>query len=399
MSAPGRGALAGGLVDRRRQPGPRRQVRRGGEPGHVGAGLGDDDLRDLLPDPGMVCSSSIWCAHGAHAASIAWSSSAMSRSTRSSRSRIDPASRAWWASKWPSNAWARSGIFARILPLAISASTSGSRLPVDHRRQDRPRRDRLQRRGHRGQLDRGVLEHQLQPHDLPGPVPDQLHPVAGQHPQPADLRRRHERRRQQPVLEQLRDPLRVPHIGLAPRHRLHVRGVEQPDLHHLLQAVERRLPVRRGRLHRRDRHPLSTSQSRITPSDPVVVLNVRVSCAGHAARPGVRTHTVTRALPIPAPRPGRRALPSRSTPSHRPTGPPARPGQASPGRSSAGIQTHVLAATIQRHPKTPRHTPQRAHPHQCVPTSPSDPRFSSPNTSGTEAARPDAAPSDPVFRV
>jgi len=32
----------------------------------------------------------------------------------------------------------------------------------------------------------------------------------------------------------------------------------------------------------------------------------------------------------------------------------------------------VLAATIHRHPRTPRHTPLRALPHQCVPTSPSD---------------------------
>src|SRR4029453_8101493 len=38
-------------------------------------------------------------------------------------------------------------------------------------------------------------------------------------------------------------------------HRLHVRGVEQPHLHHLFQAVERWLPIRRRRLHRRNAHP------------------------------------------------------------------------------------------------------------------------------------------------
>ena len=46
-----------------------------------------------------------------------------------------------------------------------------------------------------------------------------------------------------------------------------------------------------------------------------------------------------------------------------------RRGRVSLGGPSAGIQTHVLVATIQRHPKTPRHTPLRALPHQCVPTS------------------------------
>ena len=41
----------------------------------------------------------------------------------------------------------------------------------------------------------GVFQHQLQPDDVAGPVPHQLHPIPGQHPQPTDLRRRHERRR------------------------------------------------------------------------------------------------------------------------------------------------------------------------------------------------------------
>ena len=46
---------------------------------------------------------------------------------------------------------------------------------------------------------------------------------------------------------------------------------------------------------RRDRDPASTSQSRISRSDPVVALNVRVSlCRPHRA-PGVRRHTVTEA--------------------------------------------------------------------------------------------------------
>jgi hypothetical protein len=128
--------------------------------------------------------------------------------------------------------------------------------PVDQRGQHRPHGDGGQARGDDRQLDGSVLEHQLQPHRLPGAVAHQLLPIAGQHPQPAIVCRRHERRAQQPVLEQLGDPLGIFHVGLAAGHGLHVRAVGQPDLQHLLQAVERRLPVGRGRLHRRDRHAL-----------------------------------------------------------------------------------------------------------------------------------------------
>src|SRR5215207_9165813 len=128
-------------------------------------------------------------------------------------------------------------------------------LTLDHRGQDRPGRHCLQTRRDRGQLDGGVFQHQLQPDNLTAPVSHQLHPIPGQHPQPADLWWWHERRRQQPVLQQLGDPLRVPDVALAARHRLHVGGVEQPYLHDFFQAVERRLPIRRRRLHRRDAHP------------------------------------------------------------------------------------------------------------------------------------------------
>jgi len=57
------------------------------------------------------------------------------------------------------------------------------------------------------------------------------------------------------VLQQLRDPLRITNVGLASRDGFHVGRVQQPDLYHLFEAVERCLPIRRGRLHRRDRHP------------------------------------------------------------------------------------------------------------------------------------------------
>jgi hypothetical protein len=44
-----------------------------------------------------------------------------------------------------------------------------------------------------------------------------LFPVPGQHPQPSDVWWWHQGRRQQPVLQQLGDPLRVPYVALAGR--------------------------------------------------------------------------------------------------------------------------------------------------------------------------------------
>ena len=47
--------------------------------------------------------------------------------------------------------------------------------------------------------------------------------------------------------------------------------------------------------------PASTSQSRITRNDPVIVLNVRVSLCRPRREPGVRTQTVTDSLPTSKP--------------------------------------------------------------------------------------------------
>src|SRR3954447_10752413 len=47
-------------------------------------------------------------------------------------------------------------------------------------------------------------------------------------------------------------------------------------------------------------------------------------------------------------------------------------GWTPPGGPSARTQTHALYGSNQGHPRTPRHTPQRARPHQCETTSPDD---------------------------
>ena len=68
-----------------------------------------------------------------------------------------------------------------------------------------------------------------------------------------------------------------------------------------LEAVDRPLPIRRRRLHRRDLDAVMHSQSRITRNEPNIVLNVRVSLRLPRRAPGVRRHTVTESFPTSSP--------------------------------------------------------------------------------------------------
>jgi hypothetical protein len=149
-------------------------------------------------------------------------------------------------------------------------------------------------------------------------------------------------------------------------HGLHMRGVEQPRLHDLLQAVERRLPVGRGRLHRSDRHPAD--------EQPV---------PHHVQGPGGRRERARLTDPTTtgtgrAPADGQRVLAD------------VQPGDPLeqhlhrdhflPDDGRWGVARRVLCqdtdprarSSNQRHPRTPRQTPQRACPHQCVSASPDD---------------------------
>jgi hypothetical protein len=81
----------------------------------------------------------------------------------------------------------------------------------------------------RGELDVGVLQHLLDPVDRPRALLDQAGAEAGQVAQGADRRLRDEAGPDQAVLQQLRQPLTVAHVGLAPGDRLDVVGVGQHD--------------------------------------------------------------------------------------------------------------------------------------------------------------------------
>ena len=132
--------------------------------------------------------------------------------------------------------------------------------------------------GHHRHLDPGVLQQLLHPVLLPGPLGDQVDPVAGQVPQPSDRRGRHETRPEHAAFGDLAQPHRVDPVGLRPaRQVLHVLGVDQPDLEPgRLQQVERRTPVIGRRLHHHPGHP--------EPSQPV---GQRLQRPGHRR---VRAH-------------------------------------------------------------------------------------------------------------
>lgn len=69
------------------------------------------------------------------------------------------------------------------------------------------------------------------------PVPDLLHPIPGQVAEFADRRWRHETRPQQAAFEQLRQPLAVFHIRLAPRDVLQLLHVDQQQRKGVLKHV------------------------------------------------------------------------------------------------------------------------------------------------------------------
>ena len=107
-------------------------------------------------------------------------------------------------------------------------------------------------------LDPGILQGVAEPGDLADPLLDDLGAVADHVPGGLDLGRRDEAARQQPALQQVRQPLRVGVIRFAARHVLHVRGVADQDLLKvpvLDQRVIDRHAVDPGRLHRHVRDP------------------------------------------------------------------------------------------------------------------------------------------------
>ena len=104
--------------------------------------------------------------------------------------------------------------------------------------------------GHRGQLDVGPFQHFLNSVGLPAALLHQAPPVAGQFPQLPLGPVRDETGLQKAVAQQVGNPFGILHVGLAPRHGLHVAGVDHHHGELLLQEIVDRFPVDPGALHR-----------------------------------------------------------------------------------------------------------------------------------------------------
>ena len=152
---------------------------------------------------------------------------------------------------------AQRGLLELHAPVDQIRHPLGRELALGQGREHLAAADARQVADQRGDLDVGGLEHLLHAVDHPAAVAQELRALAGQVPQlPLGLGR-HERRAEQPVLQQLRDPLAVGHVGLAAGDAADVLGVDQHQLQAILQQVPHRLPVDAGRFHRGDRHAQS----------------------------------------------------------------------------------------------------------------------------------------------
>jgi len=94
-------------------------------------------------------------------------------------------------------------------------------------RDDRPATDAEQRMAHRGERHVGALQHLLDPLTVGGHLPPELLARPGQLAQRLNRRGRDEAAAYQAMGEQIREPLRVAHVALAPREIAHRRRVRQ----------------------------------------------------------------------------------------------------------------------------------------------------------------------------
>ncbi len=156
----------------------------------------------------------------------------------------------WWGPICPRSARCQRGALVPQLALGQVGQRGRIRRAGDQRRQHPPARDAHDVRGHVAQLDVGPFQRLLQPIDLGRSLLDQAGAVAGQFAQFPLRPVGDEAAAQQPVAQQVGQPLGVLDVGLAPRHRLDVPRVDQQQRELLLQQVPDRLPVDPGALHR-----------------------------------------------------------------------------------------------------------------------------------------------------
>ena len=200
----------------------------GGEDGHVGPGLGDDDFGDEAGDAGDAGRGVPGRARkGAISSSIRASTRWRSLVWASIRSRNSRAMKAWCSLKRPVSASMRAGDLRAHPRLGQLSQDRGIVLPADQCLEHGPARDPGDVRGDGGELDPGVLQHLLQPLDLPGAFIGDRGPGPGQVPESGGFGRRNETAPDQTVCAELRQPRRVGDIGLASGQVPGIAGIDQ----------------------------------------------------------------------------------------------------------------------------------------------------------------------------
>ena len=216
------------------------------------------------------------------------------------------------------------------------------------------------------QLAPGVLQHLVQPLGLTAALLDLRLAVAGQLAQLPDRPRRHEAGADQPVLDQLGDPGRIGHVGLAAGRVLEVLGVHQPALDVVFQQVVDRLPEHPGRLHP---HHLDLVAGQPVPQQHQPggggPKTYGSRCAARPPPSGIRTHALTEALCTSSP--AQRSMNLSTSLLLVPGLQACRPEE--PHHAESGLRARSNSPGP---PRLPRPTDNRAQLHQAKPTSPGD---------------------------
>ncbi len=189
----------------------------GGEPGHVGAGLGDDDVGGQGADPGDGADQVPEPAKGLDHHLDPGGELVDRRGVLVDQVQVHPGQERVVVGEPAGQRLGQRRDLGAQPALGQVGQRGGVAFPGDQRLEHRPARDPDDVGGHRGQLDAGVLEQLLQPLDLPAAFPGDRGPGPGQVPQLPDRLGRHERAPHQPVRAELGQPGRVGDIGLAAR--------------------------------------------------------------------------------------------------------------------------------------------------------------------------------------
>ena len=228
-----------------------------GEPGHVGAGLGDDHVgdagRDAWDRDDQVPGTTKGFDHHLDPPGELVDRPGVAVD----QVEMTPGQEPVVLAEAASQRLGQLGDLRTQTPLGQIRQRGRVAFPSDQRFEHGPAGHPADVAGHRGQFDTGVLEQLLQPLDLPAALPGDRGAGPGQVPKLADRLGRHERPSDQTMRAELRQPGGVTDIGLASWQVLHVPGVNQ---HHLegavFEEVVERLPVVAGCLHHHQCHLL-----------------------------------------------------------------------------------------------------------------------------------------------